>query len=241
MITDKSRRRSSMAKYLRDRAQFFEGSRRSTIEGESVLKVGFKRLSEGATIPTKAHATDSGFDLYASEDVIIEPGGTVIVPTGIAVQLPEGYEAQVRPRSGVTSRTKLRVQLGTIDNGYVGEVGVIVDNIRATRDGVDILDGSVNASKNNQVDTINGSIFTLIKSYKAFPYLIRKGDRLAQLVVHQMPQVEAIEVTDIDDTDRGNKGYGSSGVSWRDNVNPPSIDELKALGEEVLRRGRSGG
>lgn len=92
------------------------------------IQVGFKRLNENATLPTKAHASDSGFDLYASEDVIIEPGETTVVPTGIAVQLPGGYEATVRPRSGVTSRTKLRVQLGTIDQGYVGEIGIIVDN-----------------------------------------------------------------------------------------------------------------
>src|SRR5699024_5645455 len=101
------------------------------------VRVGFKRLSSDAVIPTKAHASDSGFDLYASEDVIIEPGETVIVPTGIAIELPPGYEAQVRPRSGVTAKTKLRVQLGTIDNGYTGEIGVIVDNFRYTKDGVD--------------------------------------------------------------------------------------------------------
>src|SRR5690625_1261518 len=89
------------------------------------IKVGFKRLSDAATIPTKAHPTDSGFDLYASEDVIIEPGETVVVPTGIAVRLPEGYEAQVRPRSGVTAKTMRRGRIGTIDNGYGGEVGVI--------------------------------------------------------------------------------------------------------------------
>src|SRR5690625_630798 len=99
------------------------------------IKVGFKRLSDAATIPTKAHATDSGFDLYASEDVIIEPGDTVDVKTGIAVKLPPGYEAQVRPRSGVTAKTKLRVQLGTIDNGYAGEIGVIVDYIRYNENG----------------------------------------------------------------------------------------------------------
>src|SRR5690625_2829411 len=93
------------------------------------VKIGFKRLNDGAILPTKAHPSDSGFDLCASEDVIIEPGETVIVPTGIAVELPKGYEAQVRPRSGVTAKTKLRVQLGTIDNGYTGEIGVIVDNI----------------------------------------------------------------------------------------------------------------
>src|SRR5699024_2229420 len=85
------------------------------------LQVGCKRLNGAAILPSKAHPTDSGYDLYASEDVIIEPGETAVVPTGIAVQLPEGYEAQVRPRSGVTAKTKLRVQLGTIDNGYTGE------------------------------------------------------------------------------------------------------------------------
>src|SRR5699024_2574909 len=94
-----------------------------------MTRVGFKRLNECAIIPTKAHPSDSGFDLYASEDVVIEPGDTAIVPTGIAVELPQGYEAQVRPRSGITAKTKLRVQVGTIDNGYKGEIGVIVDNI----------------------------------------------------------------------------------------------------------------
>src|SRR5690625_7042344 len=94
------------------------------------LKIGFKRLNDDAILPTKAHPTDSGFDLYASaEDVIIEPGETVVVPTGIAVELPKGFEAQVRPRSGITAKTKLRVQLGTIDQDYRGEIGVIVDNI----------------------------------------------------------------------------------------------------------------
>src|SRR5690606_28722335 len=95
----------------------------------SAIHIGFKRLTPDAVIPTKAHVSDSGFDIVASADVIIEPSATVVVPTGIAVELPKGYEAQVRPRSGVTSKTKLRVQLGTIDQAYRGEIGVIVDNI----------------------------------------------------------------------------------------------------------------
>lgn len=94
-----------------------------------MIKVGFKRLTETAQIPTKAHETDSGFDLYADEDVIIPPGETRVIKTGIAIRLPIGFEGQIRPRSGVTSKTKLRVQLGTIDNSYTGEIGIIVDNI----------------------------------------------------------------------------------------------------------------
>lgn len=97
------------------------------------MKVGFMRLHEDAKIPQKAYETDSGFDLHAIETVKIRPGGTSVIPTGIAVVLPEGHEAQVRPRSGITSKTKIRVQLGTIDNGYCGEIGIIVDNI-ATHD-----------------------------------------------------------------------------------------------------------
>src|SRR5690625_5087112 len=95
---------------------------------QTMIKVGFKKLTEDAVFPVKAHPTDSGFDLFASEDIGIEPGETVVIKTGIAVSLPDCYEAQVRPRSGVTSKTKLRVQLGTIDNDYTGEIGIIVDN-----------------------------------------------------------------------------------------------------------------
>src|SRR5699024_12030482 len=79
-------------------------------------QLGFKRRSDDATIPTRAHKTDSGFDLYAAEDVLIRPGDTEVVKTDIAVQLPEGMEAQVRPRSGITSVGFIQVHLGTIDN-----------------------------------------------------------------------------------------------------------------------------
>lgn len=175
-------------------------------ESESnVSQVGFKRLSEDAVIPSKAHPTDSGFDLVASADVIIEPGETAIVPTGIAVQLPAGFEATVRPRSGVTSKTKLRVQLGTIDNGYAGEIGVIVDNIfsdiyAGTDFAISLVDGSVVDNKSDDVSEVG-------------TYLIRKGDKLAQLVITRLPDVEAVEVVDVEETVRGDKGFGSSGVT----------------------------
>lgn len=94
-----------------------------------VLELKVKKLHEDAIIPTKAHESDSGWDLYILDDIEIKPKETVIIPTGIAIKLPPFYEAQVRPRSGVTSKTKLRVQLGTIDNDYTGDIGIIVDNI----------------------------------------------------------------------------------------------------------------
>lgn len=93
-----------------------------------MIKVGFKKLTDDAILPIKAHATDSGFDLYTADNGYIKCGYAKVIKTGIAIKLPPGYEAQVRPRSGITSNTKLRVQLGTIDNDYTGEVGIIVDN-----------------------------------------------------------------------------------------------------------------
>ena len=93
------------------------------------MELQIKLLNEDATLPTKAHDTDSGFDLYASEELTIKPGETVIVPTGVAVKFPELWGGMIRPRSGMTAKTKLRVQLGTIDNSYHKSIGIIVDNI----------------------------------------------------------------------------------------------------------------
>ncbi|MFD1453249.1 dUTP diphosphatase [Oceanobacillus sojae] len=175
---------------------------------KSEQQVQFKRRHDSAILPTKAHPSDSGFDLYASEDVIIEPGETKVVPTGVAVGLPKGTEAQVRPRSGITSKTKLRVQLGTIDNGYTGEIGVIVDNI-AIRSGLygstfDMVDGSVTGIYDENMRQLKAETYT---------YVIRKGDKIAQLVVQQLPQLEVVEVPELDDSQRGGNGFGSSGVN----------------------------
>src|SRR5690554_5655972 len=133
---------------------------------ELPLEIGFKRLSENATLPIKAHIQDSGFDLYAAEAVIVKPCNTVVIPTDIAIKLPKGYDATVRPRSGVTSKSNLRVQLGTIDNGYIGNIGIIADNIGTTA------------------------------------ISISKGDRIAQLCVHPIPQTVAVEITELDESER---------------------------------------
>jgi len=93
----------------------------------SILPI--KLLSENAILPTRANPTDSGIDLYVAEDTVIPSHSTVVVPTHIAIDLAYGYEAQVRPRSGKSLKTKLRVALGTIDQTYNKEIGIITDNI----------------------------------------------------------------------------------------------------------------
>lgn len=137
------------------------------------MNVNIKRMSPDAQIPQYAHASDACFDLVAAEDVVIEPGETALVKTGLAFEIPEGYEMQIRPRSGITLKTKLRVQLGTVDCGYAGEVGVIVDNI---------WDSDLDLSC--YVFRIDGSRST-IHDREVFygSYKIRKGDRLAQAVI----------------------------------------------------------
>ena len=92
-------------------------------------KLQIKLLSDNATMPTRANAMDSGLDLYVSETTVIEPHTTAAVKTDVAINLPYGYEAQVRPRSGKSLKTKLRVALGTIDLTYHKEIGIITDNI----------------------------------------------------------------------------------------------------------------
>lgn len=163
-----------------------------------------KLLSENATIPARNNPTDSGLDLYAAEDVIIEPGATVIVKTDIAIELDSGYEAQIRPRSGVTTKSKLRVQLGTVDADYRGNVGIIVDNIAPV---------STDYTKPFYLGVNSDPVHGAPTDTLVFTYKIRKGDKLAQLVVVpiELPSVEVVD--ELNDTARGNKGFGSSGTA----------------------------
>lgn len=85
------------------------------------------KLSTDAILPTRKYSTDAGLDIYAAENEIVRNNETKVIKTDIAVNIPEGYEGTIRPRSGKTSETSLRVQIGTIDAGYDGPIGVICD------------------------------------------------------------------------------------------------------------------
>jgi len=90
----------------------------------------FKKLNPNAQIPTKAFSTDAGADLKSVANLTIEAGKNAIVPTGLAVEMPEGWEAQVRSRSGLAAKSQISVQNspGTVDSSYRGEIGVILQN-----------------------------------------------------------------------------------------------------------------
>jgi len=94
------------------------------------IRIKVKKTDESATIPKYAHKGDSGFDLASIEAVTISPGETKLISTGLSFSVPEGYEMQVRPRSGLSAKTKLRISNspGTVDSNYRGEVKVIAEN-----------------------------------------------------------------------------------------------------------------
>lgn len=94
------------------------------------MNLNIKKLSNDAILPCYAHEGDAGMDLFSNCDVIIGPGETKLIKTGIAIELPLGYEAQVRPRSGLALKNSITVlnTPGTIDSGYRGEVGVVLIN-----------------------------------------------------------------------------------------------------------------
>ena len=98
------------------------------------MKLRVRRLSPDAIIPAYAHPSDAGLDLHACEDVALDPGVACLVSTGVAIELPEATEAQVRPRSGLALKHSVTVlnTPGTIDEGYRGEVGVVLINHGAT-------------------------------------------------------------------------------------------------------------
>lgn len=102
------------------------------LEGlEPIIPISFLLVSEHAKLPTYAHEGDAGMDLYAAKEVVVQSKETTIIPTGLKALIPSGYELQIRPRSGMSAKTKIRIANapGTVDSNYRGEIGIIVDNI----------------------------------------------------------------------------------------------------------------
>ncbi len=97
----------------------------------NALRIRIKKVHQDAILPHYAHGPleDAGMDLRATERVVLTPGVAQGVPTGIAIELPSGYEAQVRPRSGMALKHSITVNFGTIDPGYRGEIRVVMFNL----------------------------------------------------------------------------------------------------------------
>lgn len=150
------------------------------------LSISVKRLPHGMDLelPSYATAESAGMDLRAAveADLVLEPRARCIVPTGLAIALPPGTEAQVRPRSGLAAKHGVTVlnAPGTVDADYRGEVGVILVN------------------------------------HGEEPFTITRGSRIAQLVLAEVKRGTWNEVEDLDESDRGSGGFGSTGFAAED-------------------------
>lgn len=178
----------------------------SDIEGvaKKVISFGIELCHPDAKMPQYAHETDSGMDVFAVEEVTVKPGETVLVPTGIKVALPPGYELQVRPKSGRALKTKLRVANtpGTIDAGYRDEIKVIIEN-------VDPPIRKLSYEPISKDGTLHHLEITSIEYGR--DYMIEKGEKFCQLVLMEVPKASMYRIDSVADIgeDRGG-GFGST-------------------------------
>jgi dUTP pyrophosphatase len=147
------------------------------------VKVQVKRVREGmdGDVPLPRYMTEhsAGMDLYAAvdQDILIKPGERKLIPTGVAVAIPKGFEAQIRPRSGIafTNGISLVNSPGTIDADYRGEIGVLLIN------------------------------------FGTEPFAIKRGDRIAQMVINRVYRASLELTQELDTTERDSGGFGHTG------------------------------
>lgn len=147
---------------------------------EDLLAINITRLpdGEGLELPDYQTAHAAGMDVRAAEERMLQPGETALIPTGFAIAVPPGYEAQLRPRSGLALKSGITLlnSPGTIDADYRGPVGVILTNLGHQ------------------------------------PFFIHRGDRIAQMVIAKVERAQWQIVETLDETARGQGGFGSSGT-----------------------------
>lgn len=166
------------------------------------VQIPIELCHKDAKIPQYANISDSGMDVYALDDYTINPGETKLIPTGIKLAIPPGYEIQVRPKSGRALKTKIRIPNtpGTIDAGYRDEIGIIVENIEPP-----FKDIAYHFDDNGKI--VIDSIL------HGAPYTIGKGEKFCQLVLSEVPKAALYRVETVGEIgeNRGG-GFGSTGL-----------------------------
>jgi len=165
-----------------------------------IIQIPIIRCRENAKLPTYATDGSAAMDIYAVTDFSVKPGETIIVPTGLKVNLPKGYALLIQPRSGMSVKTKLRIANtpGLIDSDYHEEIGVIVENIDSPvkEIGTEIING----------EPIDGNLY-------GSSFFVGAGERFAQMRLVEVPLANWLEVTSFGElaSDHG-KGFGSTGT-----------------------------
>ena len=170
--------------------------------GKKIVTIQVEKCSEDTKIPTYARVGDAGMDIYSTEEVTLAPGEKKLIGTGIKVAIPEGYEIEVVPKSGIALRTGLKVSNspGTIDSGYRDEIKVIVENSEPS---IKDIEYTFDDNRNPVIKSIlHGKSYT-----------IEKGQKIAQIILKEVPMINFQEVKNISEIsgDRGG-GFGSTGL-----------------------------
>ena len=177
------------------------------------MQLKIKKLTDTAIIPVKAHDDDACYDLSADEDLYLFPQHTYAVSTGLKFDIQNGYLVSIRPRSGISLKTPIRVANtpGTVDSNYKGEIKVILHNTAQL----------IDDPKNNVYYDLTGRNYRMSaeemrqRKIQTLPWgtiKISKGDRIAQFLIESMVDTEIVEVEDVGESDRGETGFGDSGV-----------------------------
>lgn len=140
------------------------------------MNLRVKKLIPNAIVPTRGSGGAVGYDLYSSDEIVVQPTHRALIGTGIAIVLPVGVYGRVAPRSGLTVKHGIHIGAGVIDPDYTGEVKVALFNLGDS------------------------------------PFEIKKGDRIAQLILERCETPDIREITEVSQTDRGSGGFGSTGV-----------------------------
>lgn len=166
--------------------------------GKKKVLIALEYCNQNAKMPKYAHLSDAGMDVYTTEEIVIHPGETKLIPLGIKCALPLGYELQVRPKSGRSLKSKLRIANtpGTIDAGYRDEICIIADNIDPV-------------IRSAEIDE-NGRLFNVTWGSDI---VIDKGEKIAQLVLSEVPKAIFYEVESVNTIagENRNGGFGSTG------------------------------
>ena len=180
-------------KWLCDKVAYLEAElREERKKGHMKLNV---KLTDDAPMPKHAKPGDAGLDLTSRDTVEIAPGGTVMVHTGVWMEIPEGYYGEVVPRSSVASKKGVTLANvpGTIDSSYRGEIMLPLHNIAPSMRWMDHGDGTMSWEHNQDLA------------------IIERGERVAQIIIKRYETCECVEVDNLSETERGTGGIGSTG------------------------------
>tara|TARA_Y100000361_G_C11125932_1_gene325936 strand:- start:416 stop:889 length:474 start_codon:yes stop_codon:yes gene_type:complete len=156
------------------------------------MKLNYSKLCKDAKEPFQANESDAGYDLFSTEYVTIEPFKRKLVSTGINIEIPQGFYGRIAPRSGLACKKGIDVMAGVLDSGYRGEIKVLLINLNFESYNV----------KPSAFESMFGS-FNKVD--------IKPGDRIAQLIIEKCYQVEWNEMKTLENSERGQGGFGSSG------------------------------